>query len=78
MEYAPTQGSQQVVGGVSYDEFILANFDVFNLGNWGWFRGAQPIRNQEELANCNLGNGGKNTDLLFLPKRGKVDVRALA
>jgi FkbM family methyltransferase len=74
VEYAPPQGRQQVAEGVSYDEFILAHFDVFNLGNWGWFRGAQPIHNQEELSNCDLGNGGKNTDLLFLPKRASIDI----
>lgn len=67
VEYAPWQG-EVLCGEILYSRFLLSNFNVFNIGNWGWFAEATPLQNEDSLKDCFLGNGGKNTDLLLIPK----------
>ncbi|MER2544513.1 MAG: hypothetical protein CRU78_04585 [Candidatus Accumulibacter phosphatis] len=73
VEYSPKQGEQAISEGVSYNDFIMSNFNVFNVGNWAWFNRSHRILDKHGLVNCVLGNGSYNTDLLFLPKGLDLD-----
>lgn len=73
VEYAPSQANQTVAKSQSYKEFLFDNFKVFNIGNWAWFTCASEIMDVDSLVNCDLGNGGHNTDLLLIPKSLTID-----
>lgn len=71
VEYAHWQGSEEVEPGVPYNEFLVHNFSIFNVGNWAWSTGVVCIEGVQSLNDCTLGNGGHNTDLLLITKGAK-------
>ncbi len=73
VEFAPRQASEEVSEGVSFGEFILDLFNVYNVGSWGWFTRAQQIFSVDDLNSVELGNGGSNTDLILLPKGIRIE-----
>jgi len=70
VEYAPWQGSQ-MMGEGTYSEFLLRNFEVFNIGNWLYTSSLErrEISNEKQLLEDTVkGNREYNTDLLLLPR----------
>lgn len=68
VEYSPKQVEEIVTHDIDYGDFLLNYFNVWNIGNWGWFNKAECVANRDALVNLDLGNGGYNTDLLLTPK----------
>lgn len=69
VEFAPRQADERVAPDQRFGDFLLDNFQIYNVGNWGWFTKATIIRSYDELIGANLGNGGANTDLVLVPKQ---------
>jgi FkbM family methyltransferase len=74
VEYSPGQSAAEVIPGLPYSQFLLRTFNIYNIGNWGWFEAAIPIRTLDELAQIKLGNGGSNTDIVLIPKEFSLDL----
>jgi FkbM family methyltransferase len=73
IEFSPCQASQEIVPGVLYSDFLFYSFQVYNIGNWGWFQQAVSVNTADELLNIDLLNSGSNTDLLLIPKDIHID-----
>ena len=63
----------KAINGISVTAESLRYFNIWNIGNWGWFSKAEPIVDRGSLVSLDLGNGGYNTDLLLIPKHIKAD-----
>ncbi|MFN9693221.1 MAG: FkbM family methyltransferase [Synechococcaceae cyanobacterium] len=77
VEYSPNQATQEVAPNLSYSQFLLNTFFVYNIGNWGWFKKAIPIRSANELEQIELGNSGSNTDIVLIPKDFSLDLASI-
>lgn len=77
VEYNPYQFSQNVAGDYRYSEFLLDNFHVYNIGNWGWVKNLEHVGTLSDLSSIYLGNGGKNTDILLLPKTVPMSIEQI-
>jgi hypothetical protein len=74
IEFAPSQCNQMISGSLTYSDFLLANYRIYNIGNWSWYSSLTPLETENDLIKADLGNGGFNTDLLLIPKAIELDV----
>jgi hypothetical protein len=63
-----------ISGSLTYSDFLLANYRIYNIGNWSWYSSLTPLETENDLIKADLGNGGFNTDLLLIPKAIELDV----
>lgn len=69
VEFAPFQG-RLPIAGTTYAEFLLAQFEIIDVGNWLWVPVWRPLADARALADCLTGERSRvhNTDLLLVPK----------
>jgi len=68
IEYAPWQGKMKLPDAQVFADWVLNNFNIFNVSNW-LYSSLAEIRTAEELASCLEGKNRKfNTDLLLIPQ----------
>lgn len=68
VEYAPWQGNQRMSNDHLYREWLIDNFAIFSLGNWGYKSVIQELTSAEHLTQDVLQDVKQfNVDLLLVP-----------
>jgi len=68
VEFAPFQ-ARLMAGPVSYGDFLLAHYAVFDVGSWLWVPHVRRLADRAALENCLKADDARayNTDLLLIP-----------